>query len=94
MSELDQVRRTAQIMDIAFDIMNEPEPRCDRCGSPGEFRGGRCYGCIRLTQDLAQIRSDVRAVRQNLAPGMEEHSKHVLLDIEQRLAAIEGDDDA
>ena len=40
MSELDQVRRTAQIMDIAFDIMNKPEPRCDKCGSPGEFRGG------------------------------------------------------
>jgi hypothetical protein len=89
-----EAERVADAMDIAIEIMEVPGRKCDRCGSPGEFRGGRCYGCIRLTQDLADIRLSVQAVRQNLAPGMEQHCKDVLLDIEQRIAAIEGDEDA
>jgi tRNA(Ile2) C34 agmatinyltransferase TiaS len=81
--------RVAEAMDIAFGIIDKTEPRCARCGAPGEFRGGRCYGCIRLTQDLAAIRADVRAVRRALAPGMEEHIKPVLLSIEERLQYME-----
>lgn len=45
-------------MDEPFitDAMKDwqPEPRCDRCHSPGKFRGGRCSGCIAETQDREQ----------------------------------------
>ena len=89
MSELDRVKRTAEIIDMAFGLAPTTAPRCDRCGPPGAYRGGRCYGCIRLTQELERIHNSVAQVRQNIAPGMEEHCKGALLKIEQQLANLE-----
>ena len=43
--------------------MLEPGPQCDRCHSPGEFRGGRCYGCIQTTQALDAAIVEIDAVR-------------------------------
>ena len=39
---------------ITPEMEQEPGPRCDRCQSPGEFRAGRCSGCIAETQDREQ----------------------------------------
>jgi hypothetical protein len=63
--ERKQMERMAQTMDeitekmeygnfVTESMKREPEPRCDRCQSPGKFRGGRCSGCIAETQDREQ----------------------------------------
>ena len=83
-SSMNEIQRIAQAMDLGFELTKR-EPACDRCGSPGEFRGGTCYGCIRTVQELERIRDQVAAVRQTLAPGMEEHAKAVLGQVEAQL---------
>jgi predicted amidophosphoribosyltransferase len=65
MNEREQIKRMSQTMDeitekmdygnfVTESMKREPEPRCDRCQSPGKFRGGRCSGCIAETQDRQQ----------------------------------------
>ncbi len=56
------------------DTIQAP-PHCDRCGAPGEFRGGTCYGCIQTVQELNRAIVDIEAA-QMLAIFLEDDDEH------------------
>jgi hypothetical protein len=62
-------------MNILTDTGPVPDS-CDRCKSPGKFRGNTCYGCIQTRQELERAITDITAA-QICAVYLDEHDSEL-----------------